>query len=441
MAERTVEELEDQLKKYLKEIRERKVPALQKRENKLNSNNKVVQKVVQKSSSNLNYYYKQILESINDGLIPKQITRKLSWSKTKLHYHTNKLIEQGLITKSGHGVSTIWELTQKGNLYLHNKDPNFSIGKVASQSSISIESSSNIKKPKDYKVIDVHVHALRIKFDLINDGSSDFWVRNSDMVYYKKYYRYEKEFTIEKTSKSIIIHIDFHISLNDPKLFEDDFGDKLLSKINRSVEFLDLNKIEIDKTKPMDINVEYAIETPLTRELRKFTGLSSEYLDLNRLREKLFKEGLDQEAYAKFDGSHKKSLETVDRLYVRKILEMPEVIDGLDKKLTPAIDKLTEQINLHLEVQKETKNLSISQSEVLKKMNDTLSQISTVFRKEQKISNIIRDLEHPKVKEKSYIECVCPFCKASMSSRLLLERDFICPSCSKPLNLYFPNLK
>lgn len=75
-----------------------------------------------------------------------------------------------------------------------------------------------------------------------------------------------------------------------------------------------------------------------------------------------------------------RAIESIAPEISTEIGKLADVFSGLDSKLTPAIDKLTEQIELHLAVQKNTQN-------VLKSINKGISEFrSTVRRLNSRLS-------------------------------------------------------
>lgn len=369
-------------------------------------------KQLQEKFEDLKLYILKIISQ--DGKLDR-IKIEKGWSDSRLSNYTRKLKDEGLIIKAGYGS---WNLTQKGYLYLSKNKPEISIRKPPKLRPISTSKDS---------AVDIHVHSLRIKFELLEDNSDpSFWNRKSDMAYTEKYFHYSENMTIEKTSKSIILHIDFNISLNDPKLLDGKLSMELIDRINSSIEVLESNGIAINRKLPMDINVEYGIETPITRNIRKFLSASSEILDLRRMREKLFAEGLEQEAWSKIDASHGRGIDTSDLLYIRKLLEMPETVDSLSKSMIPVLGDLKE-VNTHLAI-----NIKEHYG-VLGEMKLTLSDI----RNELRIKRELDIIEKPDDPEN--IDLNCPFCDARFSKKLLLKRKFICPndSCYRDLRHWF----
>jgi len=395
------------------------------------SDSKKVENKFNKQVESLNLF---ILKTIHETQSLSRIKKELDIKKSNLSHKLKPLKEQGLIKRVGYGT---WELTQKGLLLLHKNNKEISIGKAASQRSISTANKFN----KVQNIIDIHVHSFRIKFPILeNTSNNDFWDKTSNFSYAgKKKFKYCRNFTIESTGKSIIIHVDFKISLNDPKIFDSKFNQKIYNRFNKAVALLENNEIKIDRTKPSDIMIEYAIQTPLTRELRRLGLAKGCFLDLKRIREKIFERGLEQKAWTKLDQSHPESVETNDSKYTKLFLEMPENIQkmtnsmiGLDQKLVPTLnivaesnERLSVNLNKHLKV--------------LGEMESTLKLIQQSISRKDKIERLEKNYNRDTSKSPKMIEC--PLCHASLSEKLLYEREFICPSCHKQLDLYFPFLK
>lgn len=407
---KSVEQLEKELRDFLKKQKEKKVSALPKKE--FLSKRKEVKESKREVKVKVKNFYLYVLREIANGLSLKQICKKYSISKQNLNWYVKYLKSRGFIIKVGYGI---WEITQKGKDHLFKYDERSSMRKAVLQRSIASP-----------KLNDIYVHSLRVKFPKISDNSrKGFWVDQSDLTYSIKTYHYHNQFTLEKTSKSIIVLLAFNVSGDKPNDFENKFNKELAERLNLAVGYMEENNIEVDRTTKRDIMVEYAIHDPLMRELRNMGFKLGEFLDLQRIREQIFSGGLKQDAYAKIDSTPQTfTRETNDRAYVKKVLSMPEVIDSLDKRLVPTLDKLTEQIELHLEVQNETK-------EVLKKMGK-------YFDREDDVDTVYKSMDKP---TETDFEVRCPnsSCRKLIPKKAIQRRNNHCPACGMDLSL-FPDL-
>ena len=392
------EELYLELKKWLSEKKEKRIV-------------QDSSKIVQKDSSNLNYY---VLKIIAEDQKLDRIFKEKNWSKSRLSYYLKPLKEAGLILMVGKGT---WELTQKGSLYLHKFDKDFSIRKTPLHRFVSSGTSEGL--------LDVHVHNLRVKFDLIKDDSkSEFWNKMTELAYSRKYYHYDTDFTIEKTSKSVLVLIDIKLSIDDPKLLDDKFIAGIYDKINKAVSLIEGNGIEIDRSKPMDSYVEFAYQTPMTRAYSRLLKLeSSPIIYLGRLREKIFKEGSEQEAKAWISMSHPESWQSTDYLLGERLLKMPDNIQETVRLLQGSLSTQQALANQQL------LNISNQRSmiDLLSKMEKSLTEIRREFTVERVLKKPSEDSE--------ILEC--PICHASFSKKLLLFLQLLCPSCHSNLEGWY----
>lgn len=390
-------------------------------------------------TESLKFYIVKVIHE-DKGL--QRIRREKKFSPSRLSNYCKDLIEEGLIYKPFYSC---WDATQKGILFLQKKDPKISLGKKALLGSVS--SPPEGSEPRT-EILNIHVHALAIKFELINDGSDPvFWTRTSDLTHSKKYFHYDKNYTIERTSRSIIIHLDFHVNLNDPRFMDKGIENELVTRINSAVVLIESNNVKINRKKPMDINVEYAIEDPLTRELRNFFKASSEIIDLGRLREKIFKDGKDQAAKLFWDQSHGRSIETKDRRAARNWAMIGENVASIKEGFTPLLNDFKEALQeetkaRHEETQArylEVHNKQLHQR-VLEKMEDTLKSL------DNKISSMSYSDEYLEILEKrktpkSLTELVtCHKCGARFSKKFLYCPN---PSCKTKVGIigYFNKRK
>jgi len=310
----------------------------------MSTNKKVDMKVDKRLTST------DILREIrNNNTYSSGIAKRYGISRQAIQKRLKDLETYGYIEVDiKEGLIIYYKLTPKG--LEESKKHKMKLSKRKPKMSFSHRSIKPSIQPTE-----VYIHAFRIKLPLISDNSDNFWEEESDLAYGKKYYKKLDDITLEKVFSSLIIHFRFPIESLTSKEFDEKFESNLNKELQEITELLTKNNIMIDSEIKKDTMIEFAINDPLTQTLRQIGARIGEFIDLKRLREKIFKEGLDQKAYAKFDSTPEKfTRETNDRLYLRKVLDMPEILDKMGKEFTPAIKKLTEQIELHLAVQQNT---------------------------------------------------------------------------------------
>jgi len=370
-----------------------------------------VKKQSKKIKKEVKHFYLYILKDLHDGLDLSKIQKKHSIYKQKLYYYLKLLKSEGLIVKVGYGT---WELTQKGEIYLMNSSNNLSRRKKGSQRFVS-----------DPKTNQIHIHNLRIKFPLIEDKSSKFWQKESDFSYVgKKYYYFHELFTVEKIGNvTIEIKLDFWISANNEKDFKNNLIKALDSRIDQAVNYISDKGIEVNYSKRSVINIELAIKTPFDSQI-DWSKIVHEYLDLKRLREKIFEGDLNQPGKAIIDRSHR-TRETNSIRYGEKVLAMPETIDHLSNSLIPVLSefkdisaqRLISDKNLAININTHTavlKNLKGAVSDLRNEINIFRDRVLT----DEELDDMIEKPTDPKIK---MVKCRCG---AEYSNKL-----YCCPKC------------
>lgn len=371
-----------------------------------------------------------VLNDIAEGLTAQQIRKKNNWKNYELYRHLKPLKDQGFIKKISYAL---WEITQKGKEYLEQNKGKIFKGTEGVHRFVSSETTG---------INEIRVHAFRIKFPLLKDNSElNFWGNPDYFGYNVRSYNFlvktsKDRITLQKIgkdNKTLEVKLHFFLNVAGHKDFEKKFYDALIERLNYVSFILDENAIEIERDKPSDINIEFAIKTPYTEELRKIDSLPfDELLDLKRLRKKIFKLGRDQKAIVKTDRSDPKALETNDPLHGNLLLKMPETIEHLSQSLIPTLAQLRDA-NLDL-----AENMKTHVS-VLKKIDTGIGLLNKTLTDQHKVDRIAKSLTDPTIKIDSEM-MKCPLCESKFSKNLYLERNKVCPNCHRQLDLYFPNI-
>jgi predicted transcriptional regulator len=275
--------------------------------------------------SKFNFYFIILNEIKQNNRLPDSIY------KQKRNWYVSWLKRKGFVKKVGYGS---WQITDAGLKFLEEVK----------------ESKERVKQPISLDFV------MRIKLPILKELENPFepdierkargWIRKYKW-YNVPFYNYN--LTFEKTPKSMIVHVH-HMEISNPgdidvitrhvlRFVKEYFATKrimLLDDLNASVIFI--------KGGIYDKNLKELIPP----------GQYPEFY-LGRKRAKILEHDPDQEAKVWMDSTpFDWTVHSNDKTYVERYIKMPEVVDSLDKKLIPAIEKLTEQINLHLDVQRAT---------------------------------------------------------------------------------------
>lgn len=134
--------------------------------------------------------------------------------------------------------------------------------------------------------------------------------------------------------------------------------------------------------------------------------------------------------------------------YMKKATDFVHAMDTVShsfKKMDQNLDNYNRNIQLHTQVQeKQLENLKM-QSGFMKEVKDMLklqTNLTKSLSTELKVLKLEGQFKNGKREPNPDSEDIeCPNCHASMSPKLLLERDFICPNCYAQLELFFPDLR
>lgn len=280
-----------------------------------------------------NYTYK-LLILIKQGKYQAEICRQLNLPKSTVNSRIKRLEAYGFITTDIRTTCHIYKLTKKGYLYL--RDYKYELSRYPRQRSI-------IKR----------LHRLNIKFPILQDNPNVKFDKEYELNnWIQKFVRlsFPISVTIKKTPKSVIAM--FHQFETDRRTALTDFFNHVFRgayyvyyyMMKKHNVIIDMGHVEM-------LDQHIANQRPdLQGKLDKRKTYT---LDLGRKSKSFFETDLNAKAW--IDRSRGlPEIETNDMFYEEKLLTMPETLHDLNNELKPTISALTQQIKLHLEVQKET---------------------------------------------------------------------------------------
>lgn len=269
-------------------------------------------------------------------------------SEQCLRYHISRLIQQGYVKRSLRTSYAENELTPKGRRYLSELK----------------QSSLPVRTPLKGSV---RVHNLTLKFPILQDNPSARFDRSVELTHWVKDYTsvtFPISVMLERTTKSIIV--DFRQFQTSKPLFEVEFLQWVTKGIFWVYAFL-WKEYEI-KVDVFDYEV---LRQHLATEAPEFEGaipprVQAE-VEFPRKATSLQK-NLKQRSKAWIDRSlGKLEIETNCDTYEVNVVKMPERIAHIDAALAPTIDRLSNELRLHLEVLSEiAKNIRRDPKEELK---------------------------------------------------------------------------
>jgi hypothetical protein len=277
---------------------------------------------------------------LREGRYSAQISRQLKIPETTCNDHIKRLLAYGFIKVDVKDIAIFYKLTKKGADFI--RDYRLRISRYGGEQGKT------------------RLHRLNVKFNILEDNPTAHFETEHEMNnWIQKYTRltFPIGITLQKNPKSVVAL--FHEFETDKSQTFTDFFSHVMRGVYYVYQYL-MKKHQI-KTDIFDLEVvsqEIANERPdLDGKLdnKKITTLG-----LNRTAKSFFKADFKGKSWLDYSKGMPE-LETNDLLYEERLLMMPETIQAINDNFTPALNELTEQIRLHLEVQRET-------LEVLKEM-------------------------------------------------------------------------
>lgn len=296
----------------------------------------------------------KILQLIEQGLtVAPKLIRILMMNKTTIYRHLYNLTEQRLISKLGKSPA-VYSATARGRIELMNfikhTKSRTKLHKVALPSLRLVPQKTR-------------VHALAIKYPLLEDNFTGDWdkvVSNFKNSIKNYIFIPEASVTIEKTSKSIILHI--HKKTINTRELLSGYLEWLNSLTAFTYYFLLKKGIKFDHWNGKIIRQHIATKA---EDFEERVGKGTFEIDLNRKAKSYFPSSMDAKAW--IDRSKGGlEIESNDLPYKEKFLLMPELIFEIDNNVSDFKDNLElynrslkvydKNIKLHIEVMTEMKN-------------------------------------------------------------------------------------
>ncbi len=195
-----------------------------------------------------------------------------------------------------------------------------------------------------------------------------------------------KDFTLEFTTKNVIIHLkakDLPFDIKSLTIFQNE----LMRIIFKAYFWLwDRLRIQVTPLEAQVIHQEIANKLNLPESLAE--NINNFELQLNRNAVALNDGKLDEKAKAWIDKSYGLELETNDKLYEQALVEMPLATQEINKKMNfiveteyrfaKLVDKYTKNMDLHFDVLVEMRNtlrdIRKEQSELMQTLKQVLKQ-------------------------------------------------------------------
>jgi DNA-binding transcriptional ArsR family regulator len=293
-----------------------------------------------------------VLEGIRKGMYARQIAKDLGISEQRVGYHIRRLRQQGYVKRSCRTSYAENELTPQGRRYEYElREPSLPV-RAAFKDSVCI-------------------HNLSLKFPILQDNPHAKFERSVQLNNWVKQYT-TRDFpigaTFERTTKSIIA--DFKRFTTSLSMYDQEF----LIWVSKGILWLNAcmwneYRIKIDAFNYEVLRRHLATDAPgyedavpsrVTAEVRfprKATCLKKE---------------MRQQAKAYIDRSlGKLEIETNDDTYEVNLIKMPERVAHIDAALVPVVDRLSNELRLHLEV---LTGMRLSNKEIIELIRKALGQ-------------------------------------------------------------------
>jgi DNA-binding transcriptional ArsR family regulator len=265
-----------------------------------------------------------LLDNIDKGLYLSQIANSMGMSKQALNYHIKRLRKLGIIERTQSYPMSIYIITPFGKRV-----------------------KENMRYPDNLKPV-WRCHALQVGYWISDFGTFRFIENNNRKLCRMKGWEYASETQGEH-----------HIKIQENGLMIISCPDTYSNDPDQAFGELRIKANTIAQWYRDHYEMQMKAQQTIRRGQKSLVG--SEVLS------KLFGKGkITDKVWIDASGGTDE-IETYEKEYsVEKLLALPDVIDN---KLTPAIEKLTKQIELHLEV--------------MNNMNETLKVIKKSFEKSE----------------------------------------------------------
>lgn len=277
----------------------------------------------------------KLIISVRKGMYASQIARQLGLDRRKVEYHLKKMQAAGLVALDTSTSCKIYTLTDSGQAFLEMPD------------------AKKLSVPTTKKR--TRLHTLRIRFPIIKDNPRAKFEKEYKLNNWIQRYttiKFPIGITIRKTTKNI--EAIFHQFETATEATMTDFFSWVMRGTYYVYYFM-MNQLGIQ----IDIFSAEITQQHLANEDPDLLGETdtkqTTRIGLNRKAQGFLPTNIDAAAWLDYSqGKDRPDWETNDFLYQERLLLMPETVHQMGKAFMPAIEQLTQQINLHLEVQRET---------------------------------------------------------------------------------------
>ncbi len=276
----------------------------------------------------------KILLLVKDKHYSSSIARLLKIPRTTCDYQIRSLTNNGFIKLDLKDSANFYKLTKKG--YEFVRDYRCQLSRYHRDQGKN------------------RLHRLNVKFKILEDNEKVSFDSEHEMNnWIQKYTRlnFPIGITIQKNTDKSIVAMFHEFETDKSRTFTDFFNHVMRGTFYVYNILKEKYGILIDVSSAETTDQHIANERPdLTGKLddKKKTTLG-----LNRKAKSYFPFKKGARAWLDYSKGMPE-VETNDFLYEERLLMMPETVQAINDNFTPALNELTDQIKLHLEVQRET---------------------------------------------------------------------------------------
>jgi len=267
-----------------------------------------------------------LLSKISRGSYPKQIAHDLGLQRQLVEYHIKKLAAKNLLKLNFRTSCCIYELTTAGKTELHRLKAKLSRHGGATSMS--------------------RFHKLNVKFRIAKDNPQAAWESENQLNNWIQKYstiQFPIKVTVQKNPDTVVLM--FHEYRTSTAMFMTEFMQQVFRGVWFAKHWLGERGIVLDESTAEITDQHLVNERPDLNG--KIDDKITTAVHLGRPAQGLFPmKGVGKAWIDRSQGEPE--IETNDMLYEEKLLMMPETVSELKREFIPAINRLTDQINLHL---------------------------------------------------------------------------------------------
>lgn len=279
----------------------------------------------------------KILLLLKEGQYASKISRQLNMPKSTVKDYIKRLLDNGLIKLDVESGAKFYRLTKAGHIYLSQY-----LGRVSRYH-------RGLGKTR--------LHRLNIKFPITKDNPNAKFGKEHNMTNWIQRYtkiNYPIGITLQKNADKSIVAMFHEFETEKSRTFTDFFNHVMRGVYYVYYHLKERYDIEVNAFGIEVIDQHIANERPdLDGKLddKKKTTIS-----LNRKAQSYFPANFDSKAWIDFSKGIME-IETNDLLYEERLLLMPENVDRLTKSAIPVMNELRKDIQMHLQVMRDIKDV------------------------------------------------------------------------------------